>query len=318
MSAHLEIRHHDGRTESMPCPLVLTIGRDRSNGLWIPDPLSSRSHAIIRAIGKDYYVLDSGSRNGVFLNSRRISAPVQLKPNDRVVIGETQINFIQPVAMDETVNNNVSTKAGTNFAETMHYVRADIRSVVILVSDIRGFTALSESIPIDLLTKVMSYWFQAVQETVERNCGVVDKFIGDCVLAKWEVDRNDASAAIAALRTALELDILTRGMTQRFPELNRELHIGVGLNKGDAAVGIGADNTILGDVVNTAFRLESSTKDLGCDLVMNAPFSILLPPESPLGGRHQIAVKGKVEQLQVTACTFAEVQKFFAEIGGTN
>ncbi|MEN9361492.1 MAG: hypothetical protein RL095_3027 [Verrucomicrobiota bacterium] len=302
----------------MPCPLVLTIGRDRSNGLWISDPLSSRSHAIIRAIGKDYYVLDSGSRNGVFLNSRRISAPVQLKSNDRVVIGETQITFIQQASLDETVNNNVSTKAGTNFAETMHYVRADIRSVVVLVSDIRGFTALSESIPIDLLTKVMSYWFQAVQETVERNGGVVDKFIGDCVLAKWEVERNDASAATAALRTALQLDVLTRGLSQRFPELTRELHIGVGLNKGDAAVGIGADNTILGDVVNTAFRLESSTKDLGCDLVMNAPFSALLPADLSIGGRHQIAVKGKVEQLQVTACTFAEIQKFFGAGTGTN
>ena len=68
-------------------------------------------------------------------------------------------------------------------------VHPEIRSVVILVADIRNFTQLSETLPIEVLTKAMTYWFKATRNIIERNFGVVDKFIGDCVLAKWELKR---------------------------------------------------------------------------------------------------------------------------------
>ena len=126
----------------------------------------------------------------------------------------------------------------------------------------------------------MSHWFQEVQNIVERNHGIVDKFIGDCVLAKWEVEPGDTESLLLALNTAHCLNNVTLELGEKFPEIGHPLQIGVGLNYGQAAVGIGADNTIMGDVVNTAFRLENSSKDLDTDIVMNHSLLSLLPKVS--------------------------------------
>jgi len=309
MSAFLEILYKDNSKEVIPCVNVMTLGRDRSSTIWLKDPLISRNHGVIRAIGHDqYYLLDTGSRNGMFLNSRRISSPVQLKNGDLLKVGDTVMTFIQ----DTNENENYETQS--DFTETMHYVKTDIRSVLVLVSDIRGFTTLSESIPIESLTKVMSYWFQEVQALVEANSGIVDKFIGDCVLAKWEVESGNQQSLMQVLKTVIELNKLTAGLYDKYPEIGKVLRIGVGLNHGDAAVGIGADNTIMGDMVNTTFRLESASKDLGADVVINSSFFKLLPDADSMINERTISVKGKSHELSVSAINFDIVEDYLKKM----
>ncbi|MCH2204463.1 MAG: adenylate/guanylate cyclase domain-containing protein [Lentisphaerales bacterium] len=304
MPAVLKILHKDSRVEEFSCLQIMTIGRDKSSTLHLHDPLVSRNHGVIRAVGKEqYYLLDTGSRNGIYLNNRRISAPMLLKDGDKITIGDTIIGFSQDIieapALEDTLDNTA-----TDFAETMHYVKADIRSIIVLVSDIRGFTSISENLPIESLTKLMSHWFQEVQNIVEKNHGIVDKFIGDCVLAKWEVEPGDTDSLLSALNTAHCLNNVTIELGDKFSEIGHPLQIGVGLNYGQAAVGIGADNTIMGDVVNTAFRLETSSKELDTDIVMNYSFYSLLPEGFPLSETQKITVKGKADALTVSAVDF--------------
>lgn len=308
MPAFIRITHRDKKEEELMCVNVMTIGRDRSSTICLQDPLVSRNHGIIRAVGRDqYYLLDTGSRNGIYHNSRRISSPVLLKDKDIVTIGDSVMNFSQEDnSLEETLDGNTV----TDFAETMHYIKADIRSVVVLVSDIRGFTSMSEKLPIETLTELMSTWFQEVQEIVEKNFGMVDKFIGDCVLAKWEVEAGDTESLFQALQCSIELNRLTSKLHEKYKGIDQPLRIGVGLNQGEAAVGIGVDNTIMGDVVNTAFRLETASKDIGADVVMNSNFYSMLPNNFPLKDERSISVKGKEAELKVSSLSFNDIEEF--------
>lgn len=308
MPAFIRITHRDKKEEELMCVNVMTIGRDRSSTICLQDPLVSRNHGIIRAVGRDqYYLLDTGSRNGIYHNSRRISSPVLLKDKDIVTIGDSVMNFSQEDnSLEETLDGNTV----TDFAETMHYIKADIRSVVVLVSDIRGFTTMSEKLPIETLTELMSTWFQEVQEIVEKNFGMVDKFIGDCVLAKWEVEAGDTESLFQALQCSIELNRLTSKLHEKYKGIDQPLRIGVGLNQGEAAVGIGVDNTIMGDVVNTAFRLETASKDIGADVVMNSNFYSMLPNNFPMKDERTISVKGKEIELKVSSLSFNDIEVF--------
>jgi adenylate cyclase len=309
MPAFLKIVHRDKREENLLCVNVMTIGRDKSSSICLQDPMVSRNHGIIRAVGRDqYYLLDTGSRNGIYHNTRRISSPVLLRNKDLVTIGDSIITFSQEDnSLEETHDG---TGKDIDFTETMHSLKADIRSIVVLVSDIRGFTTLSEKLPIEVLTELMSTWFQEVQDIVEKNYGMVDKFIGDCVLARWEVETGNTKSLIHSLRCAVELNRYTSKLHEKFKAIDKPLKIGVGLNQGEAAVGIGVDNTIMGDVVNTAFRLETASKDIGCDVVINSNFYKLLPNSFPVKNEKKILVKGKESQLTITALSFTEIENF--------
>ena len=83
-----------------------------------------------------------------------------MNDGDQIKIGDSVMTFTQEKEEDPAMENTT-----TDFAETMHYIKADIRSIIVLVSDIRGFTTMSESLPIETLTKLMSTWFEDVQRS---------------------------------------------------------------------------------------------------------------------------------------------------------
>jgi adenylate cyclase len=135
------------------------------------------------------------------------------------------------------------------------------RRVAVLFSDIRGFTALSETMNADVMAKHLTEYFTEMVECVFRHGGTLDKFIGDAVMAQWGAplaEADDADRAVAAaLDMMQELDVLnTRWRAEGRPELK----IGIGINYGDAFAGnIGSERrleyTVIGDTVNTASRL---------------------------------------------------------------
>ena len=224
MPTRIEVFHQDNTVDKMDCVPLISIGRDKSNVVQLRDPMASRNHAVINCLSEDqYFLMDTGSRNGVYINSRRISAPTQLKNLDEITIGDSKIVFHHE--RTNTAGTGTVIQAREDFNETMHAMKTDLRSVIVLVSDIRGFTTLTESLPIETLTKVMTAWFQEVQSIIERNYGVVDKFIGDCVLAQWEVDRNDQGAVPLVLNTALEIAEFSASMQDRHPELPHNFNV---------------------------------------------------------------------------------------------
>ncbi|MDH5600881.1 MAG: adenylate/guanylate cyclase domain-containing protein [Gammaproteobacteria bacterium] len=304
MSAFVCYRNK-GVNKKVPCKAVLTLGRDKNSDIVIIDLLASRNHAMIRRLGRsDYYLIDSGSSNGSFVNSHRVAIPRLLKSGDRIQIGGSELVFEQDYK-EEDVMDTISME------ETIISDRPVISQITVLVADIRGFTSLSESVNIRTLTRMMTKWFHNVTDVITSHGGIVDKFIGDCVFARWEFDTNQAESVIKALQAAIEINDVTEELNINSPEISEKLRIGVGINTGVASMGIGQDATAMGDAVNIAFRLETATKVLGTDIVMSESSYSSLPDECLAGEKQKIRVKGKRDVLRICSLHFSDVQKMF-------
>ncbi len=136
------------------------------------------------------------------------------------------------------------------------------RNMTILFSDIRGFTTISEALTPEELTKLLNEYLSAMTDIIMDQNGVVDKYIGDAIMAFWGAPIDNPVHATDACRSAVF-------MMKRLREFNLQsktpLNIGIGLNTGDVVVGnMGSHKrfnyTVMGDEVNLASRLESLTK----------------------------------------------------------
>jgi adenylate cyclase len=298
----------DGEVRKVPCKSVLTLGRDMNSDIVLPDLLASRNHAMIRCVGSgDYYLIDSGSSNGSFVNRQRIAMPRLLKNGDRITIGRFEILFEQ--SRKETGEFNTLSMQDTVISDS-----PDIKQITVLVADIRGFTSLSEQVDIRTLTKLMNRWFHNVSNAIFDNAGTVDKFIGDCVFARWESDVDQRKTLKQALNAALLINEITCELNETFKDLPEPVKIGVGINTGAASMGIGHDNTALGDAVNIAFRLESATKILGSDMVLSETAYRHLPEHYVEGKTHHLRIKGKRDPVRICSLDFDEVRKIVDEL----
>jgi adenylate cyclase len=147
--------------------------------------------------------------------------------------------------------------------------RGEHREVVVLFSDIRGFTTLSETLEPDALVAFLNDFLTRMTWCIEEHGGSVDKFIGDAVMAVFPADGGSDAAVEAAVAMRDEL-----GRFNRRGEIPAPLAIGVGLNAGRVVSGlIGSpqkrEHTVLGDVVNTASRMEGMTKQLGASILVS-------------------------------------------------
>jgi class 3 adenylate cyclase/tetratricopeptide (TPR) repeat protein len=148
--------------------------------------------------------------------------------------------------------------------------------MTILFTDIRGYTRLSEGLPPVEVVELLNDWFSEATRSIQRHGGVVDKFIGDAVMALFGLGGHDERAAAGAVRAALEIRDELSAMNLRQQVLGRpELHVGIGIATGTCVVGcIGShfrqSYTAIGNTVNTASRLESVTRDFpGCDILID-------------------------------------------------
>lgn len=188
--------------------------------------------------------------------------------------------------------------------------------IAILFADIRGFTRLSERrLPYDVVF-LLNRYFKAMGEAVTESGGYLDKFIGDGVMALFGIKEGvGAMGAETACRQALDA---ARRMSQNLADLNRHLaddlrtplRIGIGIHFGPAIVGdmgFGANQhlTAIGDTVNTASRLESATKELGCQLVISEQVARAAGMPQ-LGTRHPLQIRGREAVLEVLAIADAQ------------
>jgi len=307
MAAVITLKY-GGTIKKVPCEMALTFGRDKNNDVVLNDLHVSRNHAIIRCVGQgDYYLIDSGSSNGSYVNKKRIAAPRLLCNGDCISIGRAQILFTQ----DAKTGKHVDT---VSLQDTLISDTPEIKQITILVADIRGFTSLSERVNIRTLTKLMNSWFHKVSNAIFNNGGVVDKFIGDCVFACWESEIDQKKTVIQALTAAYHINRITHELERTYSEISEEVRIGVGINTGAASLGIGQDNTALGDAVNVAFRLESATKVLGTDVVMSETAYRHLPDDFIKDKKQHIKVKGKRDTVRIVCLDFNEVEAVLKSI----
>ena len=173
------------------------------------------------------------------------------------------------------------------------------RYATFLFTDVRGFTSLSEKLEPEEVTEIMNKALTVQVECVQKNGGMVDKFIGDACMAIFSAPLDLEDHEDKAVKTAIE-------MQDRIKELNKELSheiaIGVGINTGTAVVGnMGSDTrfdfSAIGDCVNIAARLESGTKEAGVDILIGEETAKNCSFE--LKSLKAIKVKGKEKSLNV-------------------
>jgi class 3 adenylate cyclase len=147
--------------------------------------------------------------------------------------------------------------------------------LTVLFSDLRDYTTLAEKMEPGELVELLNDWFSEATRAVRRHGGLVDKFIGDAVMALFGVPDERPDAAADAVRAALDLREALAALNQRQQVLGGPtLRIGVGIDAGEAVVGFLGSHlrqsyTAIGDVVNTASRLEGVTKQHNCDIIIS-------------------------------------------------
>jgi adenylate cyclase len=158
--------------------------------------------------------------------------------------------------------------------------RAERQIVTVFFSDIAGFTSISEQLTPTAIVNLLNHYFTAVTAPIVSSNGIVDKYIGDGLLAFWGApfspgDTHAAAACLAALKQQAALEELNKalpnilGLRRSAPTLR----VRMGLATGDAIVGtIGSPTsmsyTVIGDTVNLASRLESINKTFGTKIVI--------------------------------------------------
>lgn len=188
------------------------------------------------------------------------------------------------------------------------------QDVTILFSDIRGFTSLTEKkAPAEVITFLNRY-FEYMSECVFKNQGILDKFIGDGLMAIFASPFTECSQeaidpsdfARRALNTALDMrDKLESFNKEIIQEGIGSIEIGIGIHSGKAVLGnIGSirrmDFTAIGDTVNTASRIESMNKDLGTSILLSrATRGLLDTSEVQTKSCGQIQLRGKSEIMEL-------------------
>jgi len=183
----------------------------------------------------------------------------------------------------------------------------ETRNMTFLFCDIRGFTPISEKYKGNPggLTKLINRFLTRMTDVIIANGGTIDKFMGDCIMAFWNAPIENVKHREMAVKSARE-------MTLALTELNKELkveglpqiNIGIGINTGDALVGnMGSeqrfDYSVIGDAVNLASRLESSSKTLGKTIVIGEDTRRSIETLYPFDYIDSITVKGKTEEIKV-------------------
>lgn len=297
MPVELSIRLPGQEPRKVSLRGAFTIGRGSASDLVLEDARVSRGHALLRPLGRgNYFLLDLGSANGTFLNGRLVTAPVQLADGDQIVIADCTLKFEapdqRPSAAQPTTDHDITQETAVN---------TKIEGISILVVDIRDFTRLSETMPPKELPSFIGSWFRDASAVIESHGGMIDKFIGDAVMAYW-LPAADSPAKLARgpLDSALELVETARlyhgQLSARHSALS--FSVGCGIHMGEAVFGnIGGsarrDFTALGDCVNIAFRLESQCKELKRAIVVSEQIRTAAGDAYAFEDMGLLALKGK-------------------------
>ena len=181
------------------------------------------------------------------------------------------------------------------------------RDMTFLFCDIRGFTPISEKYKgnPEGLTKLINRFLTRMTDVIIANGGTIDKFMGDCIMAFWNAPIEDPDHEQHAVQAAIDMqDELLKLNVQLAAEGLPTIAIGIGVNTGEALVGnMGSnqrfDYSVIGDAVNLAARLESSSKTLGKTLVVGEDTVKTAKQKYYFDYIDQITVKGKTEEIKV-------------------
>lgn len=179
------------------------------------------------------------------------------------------------------------------------------REVTVLFSDIRAFTSISEKLPPQQLTHLLQEYFSEMADAVFATNGILDKYIGDAIMAFWGAPIEQPDQADRAVRTAIDMTKRLRKLQEKWAsEKLPVLEIGIGINLGIATVGnFGSarrfDYTVIGDTVNAASRIESLNKEHRSHIIISESTKEQLTFPIQTRDLGEVHVKGKDRPVRV-------------------
>jgi len=286
------------------------IGRGDGCAVLLDSRSVSRLHALVqRREAGDFSVVDLGSRNGSFVNGRRVSLPVVLNHGDKLLFGDQELAFHNP----GTASIGISAPATDTRNQPTTALHKNSLTTIVVV-DIRDFTPLARTVPESLLSQTIGTWFLRVGQIANRQGSWGQRYIGDAVMAVWlHGDESDLRPALSrALGAVSEIGAVTAEMHRILP-LPAPLRVGAGINTGPAIVG-GSDLTALGDTVNAAFRLEAATKEIGLAVALGErTFQELRLAQPAPFSRHQVQFKGYEGLATAWGVSFEKLAEFLGQ-----
>ncbi len=179
------------------------------------------------------------------------------------------------------------------------------KEISVLFSDIRGFTSMSEKMQPEEVVAILNEYLTEMTDTIFKNMGTLDKFIGDAVMALFGTPAFYKDHALRALKTAFMMKGRLNDLNEKWiSEGKNTLRIGIGINTGEVIAGnMGSmkrmEYTVIGDTVNLASRLESLNKDLGTEIIISSSTYEQVKDYVKVKKFTDIKVKGKEEYLTV-------------------
>ena len=215
--------------------------------------------------------------------------------NEKKVVKGAFQHYLSPDVIEQVLEDPTSLKLG-----------GEKKNLTVLFSDVRSFTTISESLEPEKLSELMNDYFTPMTDIVLNSGGVLDKYIGDAIMAFWGAPLELKNAADLAATSSIEMlfaldrlkdDFIKKG----FPPID----IGIGLNTGAMSVGnMGSGDrftyTVMGDAVNLGARLEGLTKEYGVKILISENTVKSLTPEKFfIRDLDDIRVKGKTDPVKV-------------------
>jgi adenylate cyclase len=181
----------------------------------------------------------------------------------------------------------------------------EVRRVTVLMSDLRGFTTISESLPPEVVSAMMNEYFTAMVEVILAHRGLVQDFIGDAIMAVYGAPLDDPEHCWHAARSAMGMHAALESLNRKWEAEGRgPLAMGVAVHTGPVFAGtLGAPRkkkyAVLGDTVNLTSRMEGLNRDLGTGILVSGAALAVLRDRVVVRDRGRVAVKGRREPVDI-------------------
>ena len=277
---------------------------------------TSMTQAVRSAMGAPLLTSDGSSLGVLYVDSLTAKSAYSADDLDFLVgfasvasaaIENNQLS--QRVQREALVLSNIQRYFSPDLAKTIAEHGEEVRlggakrDVVILFSDIRGFTSMSEKMEPDDVAHLLRDYFTEMVEIIFRHGGTLDKFIGDAIMALWGAPLGTEDDADKAMLAAIEMQRALGPLNEHWEASGKpRIAIGLGINCGQVFAGnIGSEQrleyTVLGDAVNTASRLCSNAAR--GEIMVSEPFYRRLKNPPPTEPRDPIKVKGKEQPVPI-------------------
>jgi adenylate cyclase len=200
--------------------------------------------------------------------------------------------YVSPQVMDQVLRQGSS-------------LGGEVRRVTVLMSDLRGFTTISENLPPEVVSAMMNEYFTAMVDVILAHRGLVQDFIGDAIMAVYGAPLDDPEHCWHAARSAVGMHAALESLNRAWEADGRgPLAMGVAVHTGPVFAGtLGAPRkkkyAVLGDTVNLTSRMEGLNRDLGTGILISGAALAALRDRVVVRDRGRVAVKGRREPVEI-------------------